>query len=222
MDKEAKLQWKEPRQGRSKALVDAIFEATLRILPKVGNDNFNTTKVAEAAGVSVGSLYQYFPSKDALVAAVIELTVKSCSANVEKKIDEIGRDQKSIEDSVSSMIDFMMEFFLAERERVAEIFKRAPELGRMETILKLRRHGVERLANEFERFEPGLTRDEYLQIAQVCANSVMGVIQTALYEEPPSYSREILGAELKIMLTAYLNERIRVARAAACTTTPIE
>lgn len=212
MDKEAKLHWKEPRQSRSKALVDAILEATTRVLPAVGNDKLTTAKVAEAAGVSVGSLYQYFPSKDALVAAVIEMAVKSCSANVEKKIDQIGLENASVEESVNSMVDFMIEFFLAEREKVAEIFKRAPELGRMQTILQIRRHGIEKLATEFEKFEPGLSRDEYLQIAHVCANSIMGVIQTALYEETQSYPREILARELKIMFNAYLQERIRAAR----------
>jgi AcrR family transcriptional regulator len=59
-------------QGRSRATVDALIEATARILIKDGYDRASTNKIAATAGVSIGSLYQYFPSKEALMAAVIE------------------------------------------------------------------------------------------------------------------------------------------------------
>lgn len=61
---------KEPRQARSRATVDAIVEAGARILSEQGWAGFTTNKVAEAAGVSVGSLYQYFPDKVSLVGAI--------------------------------------------------------------------------------------------------------------------------------------------------------
>lgn len=63
---------KRASQQRSRALVDALVEATARILVKDGFDRASTNRIAAAAGVSVGSLYQYFPSKEALVAAVLE------------------------------------------------------------------------------------------------------------------------------------------------------
>ena len=52
--------------------VDALIEATARILVKEGYDRASTNKIAEKAGVTIGSLYQYFPNKEALVAAVID------------------------------------------------------------------------------------------------------------------------------------------------------
>ncbi len=54
---------KQPSQARSKATVDAIVEAAARILGDQGWAGFTTNKVAEAAGVSIGSYYQYFPDK---------------------------------------------------------------------------------------------------------------------------------------------------------------
>lgn len=63
---------KHASQERSRATVDALVEATARILVREGFDKASTNRIAEVAGVSVGSLYQYFPSKEALVAAVIE------------------------------------------------------------------------------------------------------------------------------------------------------
>jgi AcrR family transcriptional regulator len=62
---------KAASQERSRATVDALVEATARILVREGFDKASTNRIAEVAGVSIGSLYQYFPSKEALVAAVI-------------------------------------------------------------------------------------------------------------------------------------------------------
>lgn len=58
---------KRPRQSRSNQLVAAILEAAVRVLARDGARRFTTARVAEAAGVSVGSLYQYFPNKEAIL-----------------------------------------------------------------------------------------------------------------------------------------------------------
>lgn len=63
---------KSASQERSRRTVDAILEATTRVLIKDGYDRASTNRIAAVAGVSIGSLYQYFPSKEALVAAVSE------------------------------------------------------------------------------------------------------------------------------------------------------
>ena len=62
---------KTPKQGRSIATVNAIVEAAARILEAVGPDGFSTNAVADRAGVSIGSLYLYFPDKEALLGALI-------------------------------------------------------------------------------------------------------------------------------------------------------
>src|SRR5262245_18871120 len=63
---------KHASQERSRATVDALVEATARILVREGFDKASTNRIAEKAGVSIGSLYQYYPSKEALVAAVVD------------------------------------------------------------------------------------------------------------------------------------------------------
>ena len=61
---------KTPKQARAEATIDAIFEASARILQSAGPAAFNTNAVAERAGVSVGTLYQYFENKDAILVAL--------------------------------------------------------------------------------------------------------------------------------------------------------
>lgn len=61
---------KEPSQARSRATVEAIIEAGARILSAEGWADFTTNKVAAAAGLSIGSLYQYFPDKLSLIEAI--------------------------------------------------------------------------------------------------------------------------------------------------------
>ncbi|WP_017387648.1 TetR/AcrR family transcriptional regulator [Acinetobacter calcoaceticus] len=72
---------KRPRQARSVATFEAILEAAARILESLGFAGFNTNAVAELAGVSIGSLYQYFPSKNALIIELIRrerIKLSSC------------------------------------------------------------------------------------------------------------------------------------------------
>ena len=67
---------KRPRQARARATVDAILEAAARVLVEEGYEGANTNRIAEVAGVSIGSLYQYFPNKQALVSALVERHVR--------------------------------------------------------------------------------------------------------------------------------------------------
>ncbi len=75
---------KAPRQARSKAMVAAIVEAAARILGQQGWAGFTTNKVAEAAGVSIGSFYQYFPDKHSLTEAILHRHLDDCLAVVRR------------------------------------------------------------------------------------------------------------------------------------------
>src|ERR1035437_8012557 len=88
----------EPRksqvQARSAASVEAILKATIQVLLKVGKERLTTTRVAARAGVSVGTLYQYFPNKSALLRAALQ-----------RHMDEIGEALQTVcrEQSGSSL-----------------------------------------------------------------------------------------------------------------------
>lgn len=74
---------KIPRQARARHTVEAIVEAAARILEGRGHDGFNTNAVAELAGVSIGTLYQYFPDRNSILGALISRETSALVADVE-------------------------------------------------------------------------------------------------------------------------------------------
>jgi AcrR family transcriptional regulator len=81
---------KSPVQARSAASVDAILEATIQVLLNVGKERLTTTRVAMRAGVSVGTLYQYFPNKSALLQGAL----KRHLAVVTEAVELVCKEQK--------------------------------------------------------------------------------------------------------------------------------
>src|ERR1700722_7332233 len=81
---------KSPVQARSAASVDAILEATIQVLLSVGKERLTTTSVALRAGVSVGTLYQYFPNKSALLQAAL----KRHLAEVTEAVEVVCKEQE--------------------------------------------------------------------------------------------------------------------------------
>jgi AcrR family transcriptional regulator len=79
---------KAPRQKRSSATVETLLDAAARVLDRESLAGFNTNRIAEVAGVSVGSLYQYFPNKAALVAALIDRHQQALADEVERCVRE--------------------------------------------------------------------------------------------------------------------------------------
>ena len=82
---------KTPRQSRATATRDAIVEAAARILEADGMGGFNTNAIAARAGVSIGSLYQYFPAKDAILAHERWLKSRFSDKEVETLIELLTR-----------------------------------------------------------------------------------------------------------------------------------
>jgi len=81
---------KSATQKRSRAMVETLLGATARVLTREGLRRFTTVRVAEEAGVSVGSLYQYFPNKRAYVAALAERYMDDMIARIATVLDEIA------------------------------------------------------------------------------------------------------------------------------------
>ena len=74
---------KKPKQMRSKLMFDNILEASTRVLEEVSFEKFTTNRVAEAAGISIGSLYQYFPNKQSILIELERIAIDEMTENIE-------------------------------------------------------------------------------------------------------------------------------------------
>jgi AcrR family transcriptional regulator len=99
---------KTPQQKRARATCDAILEAAARIIASQGLAAFNTNAVAERAGVSIGSLYQYFPNKDALMAALIKRQQEAQLVTLEAAAEIVGSEE-TLEKVVRSLVRAAMQ-----------------------------------------------------------------------------------------------------------------
>lgn len=122
---------KSPRQGRSIATVDAIFEATLQVLLSDGLIRLNTTRIAHRAGVSVGTLYQYFPNKQALLFAVLERHLAMLAAAIETACEESPATKEMIAETV---VKAYLRAKMAQAEISPALYRIAMELDARELI----------------------------------------------------------------------------------------
>lgn len=101
---------KQPRQDRARQTVLAIEQACARILEEEGPEHLTTTRIADLAGVNVGSLYQYFPNKEAIVAAVYAAKVADEAEALVRNTRDIPRIAKqSLEEALRAIIRHQVE-----------------------------------------------------------------------------------------------------------------
>ena len=106
---------KTPVQARSTVTVEAISEAAIQVLLSHGADRLTTTRVAQRAGVSVGTLYQYYPNKQSLLFAVLENHLTNVMATVEAACES------ACHKPLAEMIREMVEAFVGAKMDRADI-----------------------------------------------------------------------------------------------------
>lgn len=117
---------KEPLQDRAKVTSESILEAAEIIIVKEGYEKATTNYIAEKAGVSIGSLYQYFPNKDAIISALIEQEV----SKVANGIRQVMRDSMETPLEVASRRSyrFLLEHLRAKKELFYQVRMSSPRL----------------------------------------------------------------------------------------------
>jgi len=117
---------------RSRLTVDALLEATARILVREGFDKASTNRVAEVAGVSVGSLYQYFPSKEALVAALIDRHRQEVMQLVRGELAQAIH--APIEQAVRTLVAVAIKAHRIDPKLHRVLSEQIPRVGRLEKV----------------------------------------------------------------------------------------
>lgn len=124
-------QRRQPTQKRAQETVNAILDAVIRLLKRGSEPEISTNRIAETAGVSIGSVYQYFPNKRAIFIALHERHIEQIDRVFERKISESAGE--SLEQLVFHLMDGMVEVHASDPELAAlldsEIPHRAGQAG---------------------------------------------------------------------------------------------
>ena len=193
---------KKPRQQRSQDTVECILDATARVLCSTGYDRASTNRVALAAGVSVGSLYQYFPSKEALVAALVERHVEQMTSLVKGKLAEVST--APLEVAVRTMIESMFDAHAVDPRLHKVLIEQVPRIGKLERVVGVERE-VEVLVAIFLAARNGELRRTRLEAAAfVVCNVVEAVTHAAVLAELKDPHRTEVAAELTDMVLRFL------------------
>jgi AcrR family transcriptional regulator len=191
---------KHPKQERSQATVEAILTATTRILTEQGYAQFNTNRVAELAGVSVGSLYQYFPNKEALIVALMEHHTNAMAQLAQQHLEGLedlsvmGVLQQLIKAALAAhAVNPRLHHVLNEQMPRSEAMRQADD-AKMEMMLR------SFLAPRSDQLQP-----QNLDLTVfMLARTIKTLIHGALLDRPELLENGELEQEIMTMLSAYL------------------
>jgi AcrR family transcriptional regulator len=193
---------KAPRQLRSQATVTAILDATAHILLERGFAQTSTNAVAERAGVSVGSLYQYFSNKDALIAALHARHGEQMMAVIQRALTKAM--DATLDDALGGLIEATVEAHRvdADLHRVLE-----QQLGGtdMESLHEEYVDVMEdRIVALLARHRDEITAPDLKLASYMLMNASHGLIHAVVLQRPKGISLKAATQEIVRMMKAYL------------------
>ncbi|UJR78795.1 TetR/AcrR family transcriptional regulator [Sandaracinus amylolyticus] len=194
---------RRPVQERARKRREALLDATARILDREGWDALTTNAVAREAGAAVGTVYEYFPSREALLVGLLERHGERLGAVID---EAIAGSEGDLARGCDAVVDAFARFWIEEPGyRAAWLGAQASEV--------LAKTGAEwgdrfgkRLADVLAVFAPALPSRERGIVARTAVHLVSGLLLVAVTSSPRA--RRAMIAETKIALRAYLGARL--------------
>jgi AcrR family transcriptional regulator len=195
---------KTPVQARSTASVNAILDATIQVLLKLGKERLTTTRVALRAGVSVGTLYQYFPNKSALLQAALKRHLDEVTKAVELVCKQ--QERATPRQMATALITTFFEAKMKNAKTSVALYSVSSDVDGakivQQTGIRSNKAIVEMLASSREPL-PG---DPEL-VASILQGAMAGIIRRLLESAAPEKQFQALQAELILFASAYLEAR---------------
>jgi AcrR family transcriptional regulator len=173
---------KSASQERSRATVDALLEATTRVLIKEGYDRASTNRIAEVAGVSIGSLYQYFPSKEALVAAVIDRHTQSIAEVTGRALLKAAA--MPIEDAAREFVSVAIDGHRVNPKLHGVLAEQIPRVGRLNNIEANVRNGYALIRSYLEAHREEIEVEDLDLAAFIVVTVVEALTHAAVLRRP--------------------------------------
>jgi AcrR family transcriptional regulator len=191
---------KLPKQERSRVTVESILIATTRILTEEGYDRFNTNRVAELAGVSVGSLYQYFPNKEALIFALAEDHANEMVQLVQAHLEETAN--TSVQDLIAQIIKATIAAHAVNPILHKVLNEQIPRSSEMRQIAEkkmalMMRSYLEQRQDQIRCENPDLT-------VFIVGQTIEALTHSAVLNNPDLLKNGQLEREITVLLSSYL------------------
>jgi AcrR family transcriptional regulator len=194
------------RQERSQATVDAILEAAARLFADGGLDQVNTNHIAELAGVSIGSLYQYFPSKEAILGELIDRHSEQTIAILAAKLAEF--DARPIPAVLREIVEILLEADTIDVNLHRVFLDKLPDAGRIEQRSgEIRRVTAAVRQLLLERRGDELAVGDRDVASVVLVHALEAVTNAVVFEFPDRLRDPALVDEITALAVRYLSPR---------------
>lgn len=192
---------KQPSQDRSRALVDAVLEAAARVLVDRGYEGTTTNRIAVRAGVSVGSIYQYFPNKQSIVRALLERHVDQAMALRPAALDG---DELALRERMLLSVRWFLDVHSTEPELHRILTSLAPEVIGT-TVLREFEAGIRARIREVLEEYAAEVRPGDLDVASfIVATCLESLTHGAVVHHPEILRSPRLAEEMGELLVRYL------------------
>jgi AcrR family transcriptional regulator len=181
---------KHASQERSRVTVDALVEATARLLVKEGFDKASTNRIAEEAGVSIGSLYQYYPSKEALVAAVVEAHNHAIMELVRGAMAEVA--SLPIAKAVRRLVGVAIEAHRIDPRLHRVLAEQIPRTGRFEGVESFNGEAYAFFLGYLQAHQAELRKMDIGLAAFMCVTTIEALSHTAVLHRSEMLSEKAL------------------------------
>jgi AcrR family transcriptional regulator len=199
---------KSASQQRSRLTVDALVEATARILVRDGFEGASTNKIAQVAGVGIGSLYQYFPNKEALVGAVVDRHSEATMQVVRAALRNVAL--RSVEEAVAALVRVGIDSHRVNTKLHRVLSEQVPRVGRVENMQAIGRETFALVRGYLESHRAELSVPNVDMAAFICVTTVEALTHAAVVDRPDALSEveaDALVAEVTRLIVGYLKGR---------------
>jgi len=194
---------KRPSQARSRATVDAILEAAARIFADRGYAAATTNHIAARAGVSVGSLYEYFPNKDALLVALVDRHIAEAAALLGDVAERALTPATGLDAAVAAMVQSMIELHAQQPRLHRVLFEEAPLPQQVRERLEALEQAMAARVADYLRTRVEVTAPDAQVAATVLVQSIEALTHRLVIHRTSADQGE-LAAEMVTLATAYL------------------
>jgi AcrR family transcriptional regulator len=195
---------KKPRQARAAVTLDAIFEATIQLLVAEGMHRLTTTRVAERAGVSVGTMYQYFPNKESLVYALNERYLQALAGKIESTCASLRGAL------LQSMVEALIETYWAAKTERADVtralYRSVAELDN-QAMIDAFASRVDAATQAMLATASDASFADVEEVTLTLLTVIFGAVRNAFERNLPPLAVEALRGQLGLMCRAYLAEK---------------